>query len=125
MQDSSVRPRLAFSTLLSLWKPDFAEGIVNAVEAVKGEVKPKYFRLELPPTSTEGEVYTADFLYEICAAAFGRKLEKVLPGRKRIALANAKWIGFHLKIGAGISFNEIRALIELYTSHVLRDNGRG
>lgn len=122
MQYGSIRPHLGFSTLLSLWRPDFAERIVNSVEAAKREVKPRYFRVDLPASSTEAEVYTAHFLYEVCAAAFGEKLEKYIPGRKRIALANAKWIGCHLKVGAGISFNEIRELIKLYTMHVIHDN---
>jgi len=119
-----ARPTLSFSTILLLWKPDFAKLLTMEIEKKCIEAKPKLVKkIKLDPSCTEAEKYTAELIYEICIYAYGSKaLENETPRRKQIWFANAKWIAAHVKNGKGITTEELRGVVDLYTSHVLQDN---
>ncbi len=124
MDVNKARPTLSFSTILSLWKPDFAKLLTREIEKICIEAKPKILKkIKLDASCTEAEKYTAELIYQICIYAYGSKaLETETPRRKQIWFANAKWISAHVKNGKGITTEELRGVVDLYTSHVLQDN---
>lgn len=124
MDTDKARPALSFSTILSLWRPDFAKLIISEVEKTSIEAKPNIVkRIKLHPSCTEAEKYTADLIFQVCLHAYGSKsLANETPRRKQIRFANVKWISAHIKCGKGITTEELRGVVDLYTNHAFQDN---
>ena len=114
------RPKLDFSTILTLWRPNFALLIIERVRAQKGEVRPRHFRVRLPASSTESEKYSADILRRMCDVAFGNN--ENVPSRQRIWTANAEWLKHNIPVGKGAGFDDLTRFVALYTKHAREDN---
>lgn len=118
------RPKLDFSTILTLWRPELALDLIRQVKSVKGEVKPRHFRTALPTSSTEAEKYTAELLRRMCEYAFGDTSFMDIPARKRIWTANSAWLKYNVPIGKGATFEELAHIVERYSQHLREDNAQ-
>lgn len=118
------RPKLDFSTLPTLWRPELALQIIERVRVEKGSVKPRYFRALLPASCTEAERYTAEMLRRMCDVAFGAHADRNVVGRQRIWTANAEWLKHNIPFGKGVRFEELAGFVALYTRHIREDNAR-
>ncbi|KAI5914517.1 hypothetical protein [Thauera sp. 2A1] len=116
------RQKLHFSTLLTLWRPEFALQIIEWVRVEKGSVKPRYFHAYLSASCTEAERYTAEMLCRMCDVAFGANIDRHFVARQRIWTANAGWLKQNIPLGKGAGFHELTGFVALYTQHIREDN---
>jgi hypothetical protein len=117
-------PVLVFSTMLNLWRPDFALNVVSEAEKKYPSLRPSILKKGwINKSSTEAESYTLMLIQDICSYAFGEKVLNEYPRRKRIAVANVEWIRRNVKIGSGLDYSGLRGLIDLYTFSLNNDVG--
>lgn len=118
------RPHLSFSSLTYLWRPDLAHAVVGYLEGRGVECKPRNFALGKLANSnnTEAEQFTCRLLYLFCACGWGQSNLSGIPNRKRIDSACAAWTLFHTPSKRGITYDDLRRLIDLFQLHVLEDN---
>ena len=119
------RPKLDFVTIARLWRPAWAEQMIEMLSLVNnGDLKPSQIKFVHRPDTTESEKYTMALIRLICDVGFGATRAKNYPAQKQIWNANAAWVRYHVSIGKGLNYIELADLARLYSEHVREDISR-